>query len=60
MDDPGSLGTLLSIRIHMAHNVMAYFLLSGFGYIVIDIIRMCLHLIDLLLGNDRPAILGQS
>ena len=44
----------------MAHNIVADQLLTLLGNIVIDIIHMCLKLIDLLLCDDWLTILGKS
>ena len=57
MNDPGSLGALLPIGIDMTHHIMTDLGLPGLGHIIIDILSMCLQLIDLLLSNTRTSIL---
>ena len=57
MNDACCLGTLLAIGIYMAHHIMTDFLFSRLGHIIIDILCMGLELVNLLLGNDRLAIL---
>ena len=60
MDNPCRLGALPAISVHMAHNVMAYFLLSCLCHIVIDIIGMSLQFLNLFIGNNRLSVLGKS
>ena len=60
MDDACCLRALLSICIYMAHNIVADQFFTLLGNIVIDIIHMCLKLIDLLLCDNRLTVLGKS
>ncbi len=58
MDDPRRLGALLPIGVHMAHDVMANLLLSGFGHLIIDVLRVGLKLLNLLLRDHGLSVLA--
>ena len=60
VDDASRLRALFSVCVHMAHDVVAHFLLSRLCDIIVDILRMRLQLLDLLVCNDRLSVLGQS
>ena len=60
MDDACRLRALLPVCIHMAHDIMAHFLLSRLCDIIVDVLRMCLQLLDLLVRDDGLSVLGQS
>ena len=60
MDDTCCLRALLSVCVYMAHYIMSDLFFAFLCHIVIDVIQMLLQLIDLLLCDDRFAILGQS
>ena len=49
VNDSGSFRTLLSIRIHMAHYIVAHFLFTGFCHIIIDIIDVRFQFFNLLI-----------
>ena len=53
MDDSLRLRTLLTISVDMGHNVMTHKLFPFSCNIVIDVIRMCLKLFDLLVRNRK-------
>ena len=53
MDNALRLRALYAVGIHMAHNVMAHFLLARFCHVVVDIGRMAFQLIDLLLCDRK-------
>ena len=57
MDNALRLRTLYTVGIHMAHNVMAHFLLARFCHVVVDISRMAFQLIDLLLCDRKSEFL---
>ena len=59
MNDTSRLRTLLSICVHMAHDIMADFLFPRFRHIIIDVFGVGLQLVNLLLGNNRPAVPAQ-
>ena len=42
MNDSLCLRTLYSVGIDMAHNIVADFFFSGYGYIIVDIVYMLL------------------
>ena len=56
MDNPLRLRTLYAVCIYMGHHIVADFLFSCLCHIIIDILRMCLQLIDLLLGNRQTQL----
>ena len=60
MDNSCCLGTLLSISIYMTHNIMADNLFPFLCHLVINILCVCLQLINLLLGDNRLSILGKT
>ena len=47
------LRALYTVGIYMGHNIMAYFFLTCFGNIIIDVIYMSLQLVDLFQGQLR-------
>ncbi len=51
VNDPLCLRALLSVRIDMAHDIVADNLLAFTGDIVIDILRVLLHFVDHLIGD---------
>ena len=57
MDNALRLRALYAVGIHMAHNVMAHFLLARFCHVVVDIGRMAFQLIDLLLCDRKSEFL---
>ena len=42
MDDPRRFRTLLSVSVHMTHDIMAHLLLPGLRHLIIDIVGMAL------------------
>ena len=60
MDDPCRLGALHAVRIDMAHHIVTHLFFPRFRHIVIDVLCVRLQLVDLLLRDDRSAVLAQS
>ena len=63
VDDPLGGRALLSVGVHVGHDVMADLLLPGLGDVVVDVLCMGLQLIDLFLGDVQAQFLlgfGQS
>lgn len=44
----------------MAHDIMADLTLPGLRHVVVDVVHMGLHLRNLLIRDDRPAVLAQA
>ena len=57
MDDSLCLRALYSVRVYVGHYIMAYLALALFCHIIIDVVSVCLELIDLLLGNRQSQLL---
>ena len=60
VNDAGSFRALLAKSVHMTHNVMTNFFLSGTGHIIIDVFHMLLHFINHFLGDGRLTVLGKA
>ena len=60
MNDACCLRALLAIGINMAHNVMANNLLARLRHVIVNVIGMCLQLIDLLLRDDGLSVLRKA
>ena len=56
MDDAGSLRALLAVGIHMAHHVVAHKALALFGDFIVDVLGVCLQLIDLFLRDRQTEL----
>ena len=57
VDDPLRLGALQSVCVDMAHYIMADHFLSGFGFFIVNIIRMGFEFGDLLVGDGQSQFL---
>ena len=57
MDDTLCLGTLYTVCINMAHNIMTDFLFPCLCHIVVDVVRMCFQLVNLFLCNGETQFL---
>ena len=56
VDDAGSLRALLAVGIHMAHHVVAHKALALFGDFIVDVLGVCLQLIDLFLRDRQTEL----
>ncbi len=54
VDDPLGLGALLPVGIHMGHHIVADNALPFLRHLVIDILRVCFQLFDLLVRDRKP------
>ena len=57
MNDAFGIRALLTVGIDMGHDVMADFLLTGFGHIIIDVIFGSLQFFDLLVCDGKAQLL---
>ena len=60
MDDAGCLRALFAVGVDVAHDVVTDDLFAGAGDVIVDIVGMCLHLVDHLVGDaiDAEFLLG--
>ena len=57
VDDALRVRALYAVRIHMAHNIVTNLLLTCLCHLIIDLILMCLQLIDLLLRDVEAQLM---
>ena len=57
VDDALRIRALYTVSVHMAHNIVTHFLLTCLRNLVVDLILMCLQLIDLLLCDVETQLM---
>ena len=57
VDDALRIRALYAVCVHMAHNIVTHFLLTCLCHLIIDLILMCLQLIDLLLCDVETQLM---
>ena len=60
MNDACCLGALLSVGVHMAHDIVTHFLFSCPGHLIIDILGVCLQFFNLFIRDDGLTVSGKS
>ena len=56
MNDAFGLRALQPICVYMAHDIVTHFFFPRFRILVVDVVRVCLHLRDLLIGYVKSEL----